>query len=388
MVNFSLSEEEKGIRRMLNEFAVKEIRPRAAAVDKDPEHRFDWEIVRKAARLNILGMPVPEAYGGAGLPLFSLAIATEELAYGDAGISSCIGMNWLNEIMIILEGNQYNYERYLPMLSAQEGNLSANAVTEPMAGSDAWTYRRYLPGALRTIARKDGSDYVINGVKAHVTNGGLADLYLALASLDPNGGRDASAYFYVPGDAPGVSVGMVEDKMGQRVLQNAEVIFTDVRVPAENLYGEEGKGLWYVENIHHSLSGGAVGASSIGIARAAYDEALAYAKERVQGGKPIIEHQSVSFKLADMSTLIEAGRTLAWKAIWANIQNLGGEPRLSRMARVFCTEAAVKVTLEAIQLFGGYGFIKDCLIEKLLRDAALNLCPNDINRLDLAENLS
>jgi alkylation response protein AidB-like acyl-CoA dehydrogenase len=179
----------------------------------------------------------------------------------------------------------------------------------------------------------------------------------------------------------------VEDKMGQRALQNAEIIFTDVRVPAENLYGEEGKGLWYVENIHHSLSGGAVGASSIGIAQAAYDESLAYARERVQGGKPIIEHQAVSFRLADMAVLIETGRSLAWKAVWANIQTMGGESRLSCMAKVFCTEAAFKVALEAMQIFGGYGYMKDSLVEKLLRDAALNLCPNEINRLDLAAQL-
>lgn len=387
MVDFSLSEVEKDVRRTLREFAVKEIRPRAAVVDRDPEHRFDWEIVRRAAGLHLMGLPMPEEYGGASLPLFSLVLAVEELAYGDAGISSCIGMNWLNEIMILLEGKPENYSRFLPLLCSEEGNLSANAVTEPMAGSDAWTYRRYIPGALRTIAVRDGSDYVINGAKAHVSNGGLASLYIVLASLDPGGDRDAAAYFYVPGDTPGLSVGRVEDKMGQRALQNAEVIFTDVRVPAENLYGEEGKGLWYVENIHHSLSGGAVGASSIGIAQATYDESLAYARERVQGGKPIVEHQAISFRLADMAVLIATGRTLAWKAVWANIQTLGGEPGLSCMARTFCTEAAFKVALEAMQIFGGYGYMKDSPVEKLLRDAALNLCPNEINRLDLAGHL-
>ncbi|MDY6795451.1 MAG: acyl-CoA dehydrogenase family protein [Actinomycetota bacterium] len=223
-MDFSLSEEEKGARRMLRGFAMRAIGPRAAVVDADPEHRFDWELVGKADGLHIMGMPIPEEYDGAGLSLFSLFIAAEELAYGDAGFSSCIGISWLNEVMILMEGRPENYRRFLPMLSSEEGVMSANAVTEAMGVSDSWTYNRYIPGTLRTMSRRDGNDYV--------TNGGLAGLYLVLASLDPGGGRDRSAYFYVTGDAPWVSVGRVEDKMGQRALQNAEVVFADVRVPA------------------------------------------------------------------------------------------------------------------------------------------------------------
>ncbi|MBN2027171.1 MAG: acyl-CoA dehydrogenase family protein [Actinobacteria bacterium] len=387
MVDFALTEEEQDTRRMLREFALNEIRPRAVEVDKDPEHKFDWEIIRKAAELDILSMPIPEAYGGAGMPLFTLVLAIEEIAYGDAGTATTIGINWANVALILIEGKPENYGKYLPLLASREGMLSCNACTEASGGSDCATYSRYIPGTHKTMARKDGSDYVLNGTKTFITNAGVADLYLILASLEGYEGRDSTAFFYVPGNAPGLSIGKVEDKMGQRTSPTADVVLSDVRLPEENVFGELGKGVWYVENCLFPISRGAVGALSVGVAQAAYDEALAYARERKQGGKRIIEHQAVAFKLVDMLTNIEAGRALAWKSAWANITTFGASPELSCMAKVFCTDMAMRVTIDAVQIFGGYGYMKDYPVEKFMRDVKLTQIyegTNDINRLDIS----
>jgi len=385
-MDFALSEEERLLQQEIRRFCLKEVRPRAIAVDRDPNHRFDWDIIKTMAEFGYLGLPVPEEYGGAGASLFAPALAIEELAYADAGIATSVGVSWALQLMILLEGNPKHMKEYLPMLASKEGNLGAMATTEPGGGSDQLSVERFRPGYTQTTATRDGDEYVLNGTKQFCSNAGLAKLYLVSATMDRKAGPEATLQLLVPADARGLSVGAPEDKMGQRAGQTASLIFEDVRVPAENLYGEEGKGVEYNEKRLMPLSRPSVGLLAVGIARAAYDEALAFARERIQGGRPIIEHQAVALLLADMAVQIEAGRALAYYAIWKNIQTIGGAPELSSMAKVFCSDLAMKVTTDAVQILGGYGYMKDYLVEKLMRDAKITQIyegTNQICRLDV-----
>ncbi len=386
MIDFSLTEEERIIRTELRKFCASEVRPRALAVDRDPDHDFDWEIIKRLAEHGYLGLIVPEAYGGSGASLFSLGVAIEELAYADAGIATTVGVTWGLQIMIMLEGNPAHMEQYLPLLCSKDGNLGGMASTEPGGGSDQLSACRFRPGYTQTTAVLVGDEYVINGTKQFTSNGGLAKLYLVFATRDRKAGKEATLQIYVPGDAPGLSIGRTEDKMGQRAGQTTSLIFEDVRVPIENLYGEVGLGIEYNEGRLMPLSRGAIGLIAVGIARAAYDEALKYAKQRVQGGKPIIEHQAVAMMLADMAMNIEAGRRLGHYALWKNIQTTGGASDLASMAKVFCSDMAMKVTTDAVQVLGGYGYMKEYLVEKLMRDAKLTQIyegANQICRLDV-----
>ncbi|MBU0973136.1 MAG: acyl-CoA dehydrogenase family protein [Proteobacteria bacterium] len=388
MLDFTFTPEEQAMQKELKKLCRNEIRPRAWAVDRDPQHNFDMDMVRILAENEYLGMLTPEEYGGAGASFMSLGLATEELAYSDAGVATSVGICWAMQLMLILEGNPYHMEKYLPMLSSPKGNLAALSTTEPGGGSDQLSLARFRPGFTQTTAVRNGNHYLVNGSKQFTTNGGLADLYLVYATADVEAGHEATLQLLVEGDAPGISFGPFEDKMGQRASPTACVYFKDVKVPVENLYGEEGKGLEYNEKRLMPLSRGAVGLIAVGIARAAYDEAVKYARTRVQGGKPIIRHQAVSMMLADMATKIQAARWLAYYALWKNIETLGGEPGLSCMAKTFCSDVAVRVTMDAMQIMGGYGYMKDNIVEKLMRDAKLTQIyegTNQICRLDLME---
>lgn len=388
MIDFSLTDEEKAIQSELRKLCAREVRPRAESADRDPENKFNWDIIKILAEQGYMGLIVPEEYGGAGASLFSLAVAIEELAYADAGIATTIGTTWGLQLMIMLEGNQGHMEEYLPLLSSANGNLGAMSTTEPGGGSDQLSARRYRPGFTQTTAVREGNEYVINGTKQFTSNGGLASLYLVYATQDRKAGPEATVQLFVPGDADGLSFGVPEEKMGQRAGITCSVIFDNVRTAASNLYGEEGKGLEYNEKRLMPLSRGAVGLIAVGVARAAYDQALEYARRRIQGGKPIVEHQAVSLMLADMAMNIEAGRRLAYYALWKNIETLGGAPDLSSMAKIFCSDMAMKVTTDAVQILGGYGYTREYMVEKLMRDAKLTQIyegTNQICRLDIMD---
>jgi len=356
MVDFSLTPEQEAIQRMAREFAEKEIVPAAAQYDRSGE--YPREIVKKAFKAGLVYGPVPEKYGGGGIGALDQLLIAEELSAGCAGISSCIAINSLAAIPLINYGSEAQKEKYLGA-ACREEKLMALCVTEPGAGSDVV--------ALTTTARRLNGEYVISGSKSFITNGGVADYYIVFATVDLSKGHRGITAFVVPREAEGVSVGKKEDKMGQRAANTTDVIFDEVVVPAADRIGEEGEGFRIImQTFNHSRPG--VAASAVGVARSAMEHALQYALEREQFGMPIFMHQAVMFMLADMARDIAAGRLLAWQAAWKAERGLDNSKEAA-MAKVFCGDMVMRVTTDAAQIFGGYGYVKDYPAEKLMRDA-------------------
>ena len=392
MLDFEFDEEELQFRDIVRDFAQNELKPAGTALDRSFDEELFWDVWKKAAGLGLLGVMVPKQYGGVGASLLSLPLIIEELSAADAGLAGSIALNWGVQCLLLLACNTRQMERYLPMISNTEGVPAAACLTEPCGGSDVESVQRCGPGSIRTVFRRTDDAYVIDGAKCFTTNGGVAGLYLVLASSDPNAGPEASSVFIVPADTPGLSIGRKEEKMGFRSSPTSEVFFDGVKIPRENLIGERGLGVDYVE-LAMIFSRWAVGLLAVGIARAAFEQALGYAKERVQGGKPIIEHQGIGFKLADMATNIEAGRNLAYRAAWASLQ-LELEPaerfRTSCMAKQFCSDMAMNVCIEAVQVFGGYGYTREYPVEKYMRDVKVTQIfegTNEVQRADIIERL-
>lgn len=356
MIDFSLSEEQQAIRTLARDFARNEIAPRAAEFDRSGE--YPREIVRKAFRAGLVYGPVPEEYGGGGLGALDQLFIAEELSAGCAGIAGCIAINSLASIPLVLFGSPDQKERILSEICSCE-KLMALCVTEPGAGSDV--------ASMSTTARREGGQYLLKGTKCFITNGGVADYYVVFASTDRSRGHRGISAFLVPRDTPGVSVGKKEDKMGQRAANTTDVIFEDAAVPAENLIGAEGQGFKIImQTFNHSRPG--VAASAVGVARSAMEFALKYAKEREQFGLPIFLHQGIMFMLADMARDIDAARLLAWHAAWIGEQGLNNA-REAAEAKLFAGDMVMRVTTDAVQVLGGYGYVKDYPVEKLMRDA-------------------
>ncbi|MEW5783778.1 MAG: acyl-CoA dehydrogenase family protein [Bacillota bacterium] len=356
MIDFSLSTEQKAMQSMARDFARAEITPAAAEFDRTGE--YPAAIVGKAFDAGLVYAAVPEEYGGGGLGALDQLIIAEELSAGCAGISSCIAINSLAAIPLILYGSEVQKEQFLGSACA-ERKLMALCVTEPGAGSDV--------ASMATTAQPRDGEYLINGQKCFITNGGVADYYTVFASVDRARGHKGITAFLVPRDTPGVSVGKKEDKMGQRAANTTDVIFEEVVVPAANRLGDEGQGFKIImQTFNHSRPG--VAASAVGVARCAMEHALQYSKEREQFGLPIFMHQSVMFMLADMVKDIDAGRLLAWHAAWKGEQGLNNAKEAA-VAKVFCGDMVMRVTTDAAQVLGGYGYIKDYPVEKLMRDA-------------------
>ncbi len=378
-MDFSLSPEQKALQETVHEFAEKEMRPVSRELDERGE--FSWDIVRKAARLNLTCSGVPEEYGGPGLGTLDNVIIIEELGWGCVGIASAIALNNIAILPVLLAGTEEQKREYLSRLTDQENpRLCAFALTEPEAGSDA--------ASLKTRATREGDHYVINGNKCFITNGGVADFYTVFATMDPSRKHAGITAFLVDADTPGFSVGKIEHKMGMRASQTAELIFTDMKVPAENVLREEGQG-FYVAMETLDISRPGVGALGVGLARAAFEEALSYAKQRVQFGKPIIRQQAVAFMLADMASKIEYARLLCYKAAWMIDQGMNAIKE-SSMAKYVGTDVAMEVCTDAVQIHGGYGYMKDYLVEKFFRDAKILQIvegTNQIQRLVLSTQL-
>lgn len=369
MIDFELTPEQKEIRRLAHDFAEKEIRPHAAYHDETEE--FPWEIVKKAHKLGLTTFSYPEEYGGGGIddPVTSLLVS-EELAWGCAGIAVAINGSHLPAAAIMAMGTTEQKKKWIPMLCDPDRCLiGAMGLTEPGAGSDV--------SSIQTTARREGDVYVLNGTKQFITNGGIADIHVVFATLDRSKGWKGIAAFLIDDkNTPGFSMGRKEKKMGVRASHTAQIILEDVRVPVENrLGGEPGDPEYvpgYVEALkmlEHTRPG--VAASAIGIARAAYEYALQYAKERIQFKKPIIEHQAVAFKLADMATRIDAARLLTWRAGWMRHRKIPFHRGEGSMAKLFAGDVAVETTMDAIQILGGYGYIKEYPVEKWARDAKI-----------------
>lgn len=356
-MDFGLNEQQEMVRDMVRSFAADRIRPGAAERDRSEE--FPSDLFAEMAELGLLGMTVPERYGGAEMDLLSYLLAVEELARVDASVA--VGMTVSNSVCcwpIVNFGSEEQKARYLPTLASGEA-LGGFMLTEPQAGSDA--------GALKTRYRDDGDHWVLDGSKAWITNGIVGRYFICLATADPKLGPKGIAAFVLDADQPGVVFNKPEEKMGLRSSKTCMVALEGARVPKDALLGSEGQGLKIaLATLDHSRLG--IAAQSIGIAEAALEESLRYARDREQFGKPIIEHQAVAFKLADMDVEIEAARALLVRSVWA-AQQPGRHSRESASAKLFASEMCNRVVAQAIQIHGGYGFSSEYVVERLFRDA-------------------
>ncbi len=357
MVDFTLTDEQKNLRELAHDFAEKEIRPVAWEYDKDGT--WPQDILQKAWEVGLMNTHIPEEYGGPGIGYLEGCLIEEELSWGCSGIQTSLGCNGLATAPITLGGSEETKKKYLGALT-EEPKLASFCLTEPDAGSDV--------SGMRTSAVKQGDKYVINGSKCFITNGGHADYYTVYAKTDKEAGHRGISAFVVEREW-GVVVDKKEDKLGQRASNTATITFNDVEVPAENLLGEENKGFKLAMMTLDRTRPG-VAAMATGIARAAFEFATEYSKERVQFGVPIAMHQAIQFIIADMATEIEASRLLTWKSA-VMLDNGERNTLVSSHAKRFAADTAMKVATEAVQVYGGYGFIKDYPVEKLFRDAKI-----------------
>jgi acyl-CoA dehydrogenase len=357
-VSFAPTDEQKALRELAHEFAEKEIRPKAAGYDEHGTHPAD--VIAKAHEVGLMNPHVPEELGGAGLGSLDGAILGEELCWGCSGIGTAIVANILGALPTLIAGTEEQQRQWLPPL-LEEPILCSFALTEPNAGSDV--------SGIQTTATRHGDDYVINGSKMFITNAGHASWVVVFASTDKDAGHRGLSAFIVPTDVDGVVVEKHLDKMGQRATDTSALAFQDVKVPASNRLGEEGQGFKIaMQTLDHTRPGTAAGA--VGVARAAFEHAVEYSKERVQFGQPVAMNQGVNFLVADMAAEIEAARLLVWQAAW--LLDQGERATLqSSYAKRFAADTAMKVTTDAVQIFGGYGYIKEYPVEKLMRDAKL-----------------
>ena len=371
MIDFSLSEQQKAFQKTARDFAQKEIAPVALKYDKDPA--FPGEIIKKADATGLMNLTCPKEYAGQGIGLVDASLISEEMNTACVAITGMIGINSLACGPILAGGSNEQKRRFLIPLN-QSGKTSSFGLTEREAGSDA--------GGLKTRAKLEGDHYVLNGQKCFITNASYAALYTIFATIDPSKGTKGICGFVVPRESPGLSIGKVEDKMGQRVLNVAEVILENVVVPRENRLGNEGEGFKFAME---ALDEGRVNIATVGVglARAAFEAALSYAKTRVQFGKPIGTFQALNFMLADMAAAVESARLLTWLA--ASLADQGKRfTREAAQAKFYATDAAMRVTTDAVQIHGGYGYTKEFLVEKLMRDAKLTQIyegTNQVNRM-------
>jgi acyl-CoA dehydrogenase len=377
MVDFALTEEQEELRRVAREFAQNEIAPVAMLFDKTGE--FPWEVYRKAYDIGLMNVSMPTTYGGGGLSAIECCLVIEELGAACAGITTSIMVNDLALMPILVGGSEAQQRTFLTPFCSRF-NMGAFCLTEPGAGSDV--------ASMATTAKRDGDSYVLNGTKTFITNGNVASLYTVFATRDKSLRHQGIAGFIVPADTPGISRGKKFDKMGQRASDTAEVIFEDVRVPRANLLGREDEG-FKIAMVTLDRTRPMIAAMSVGLARAAMDAAVHYAKQRVTFGAPIGQHQAVQLLLADMAKDIEAARLLTWQCAWLIDQGQRATKE-SSVAKCFAADIAMRVTTDAVQIFGGYGYMKDLPLEKYMRDAKLMQIyegTNQIQRLVIARHL-
>jgi alkylation response protein AidB-like acyl-CoA dehydrogenase len=374
---FALTAEERGVRDTVRDFAQREIAPGAAA--RDREERYDRGLFEAAGELGITGLPYPEEYGGAGLSTFAWILACEEIAAADMGMAVSMSVHILSQLCIFANGSDEQRRRFLPHMTAGR-HLGAFALTEPQAGSDA--------AAISLAARRDGNDYLLDGSKIWISNAGEADVYVVFSTVDRSRGRDAITAFVVERDTPGFRLGAIEHKMGIRGTTAAELVFDGARVPAANRLGGEGDGLRVALG---ALGAGRIGiaAACVGLARAAVEHAGRYALQRTQFGRPIGQQEMIQGMLADMATAVDAARLLTWRA--ARLRD-AGQPinAASSMAKMYASDTAMRVTTDAVQIYGGAGYSSENPVERFMRDAKgaqIYEGTNQIHRLIIAQQL-
>ncbi|NLO43697.1 MAG: acyl-CoA dehydrogenase [Candidatus Cloacimonetes bacterium] len=358
-MDYFLTEDQLEMQDIARRIATEKMKPLAEHYDK--EGIFPWDIVEIMRQSDLFAILVPEEYDGISGKVMDLAIVTEELCAVDAGITLAFGATGLGMYPILLGGSEEQKQKYLPQIASGE-QLAAFALTEANAGSDA--------GAIETTARKDGDYYILNGTKQWITNGGEAGIYTVFAMTDRSKGARGASCFIVEKDTPGFSFGKKEDKMGIRASATRELIFEDCRIPAENLVGREGTGFITAMKVFDK-SRPMVGAQAVGVARGAFEAAARYSNERHQFGKPISSFQAVQFMLADMATQIEAARALVFQT--ARMIDAGAKryAKESAMCKYYASDVAMKVTVDAVQILGGYGYMKEYPVEKMMRDAKI-----------------
>jgi butyryl-CoA dehydrogenase len=378
-MDFKLNEEQRLWRKAVHDFVAREVKPQAAELDQSRE--INWPAIRKMGPFGLLGMTVPDDYGGSNMDAISTAIAIEELGWGDGGTALNIAAhNGLGCAPIAIFGSQAQKQEYLPPVTSGEGRLAALALTEPGAGSD-------LQG-IQARAELDGDHWVINGAKAWITNAGNADYIIALLRSNPQAGARGMSMFIVPEDTPGLHIAPAEHKMGLGSSHAHGITYEDVRVPRKNLLGKEGSGL---QQTLKTLDGGriSIGALSVGIAQAAFEEALRYAKERRTFGKPISKNQALQWMLADAGTEIHAARLMVYQAAWLKDQGLPFTKE-GAMAKLFATQMAERVTYNAIQIHGAYGYSREYPVERMYRDAramTIGEGTSEVQRMVIARKL-
>ncbi|MBH8597876.1 MULTISPECIES: acyl-CoA dehydrogenase [unclassified Thermoactinomyces] len=377
-MDLRLTDEQAMMRKMVRDFACEEITPLISRMEENDE--FPRALISKMGEIGLMGIPVPEEYGGAGADFLSYILAIEEIAKVSAAVSVILAVHTSVCTLPILKcGTEEQKQKYVTRLASGE-QVGAFALTEPHAGSDA--------ARIRTGARRVGDKYILNGSKVFITNAEAADVFLTFAVTDPSRGKKGITAFIVDRDTPGFRVGEKEKKMGLHGSGTCELIFEEAEVPAENRLGEEGEGYKVALS---NLAGGRIGiaAQALGIAQGAFDAALSYAKERNQFGKPIAKQQAIQFKLADMATEIEAARLLTYRA--ADLRAQGKHCRLeAAMAKRFATDVAMKTAVEAVQIFGGYGYTREFPVERFFRDAKVTQIyegTNEIQRIVIANEL-
>ncbi len=377
-MNFQLNEEQLAVQEAARDFAQSELLP--GVIERDTEARFPKEQIQKMGALGFMGMMVDPAYGGGGMDTLSYVIAMEEISKIDASASVCMSVN--NSLVcwgLEKYGTEEQKQTYLTKLATGE-LLGAFCLSEPEAGSDATSQQ--------TSATLEGDYYLLNGTKNWITNGSSASVYLVVAQTDASKGHKGISAFIVEKGWEGFVVGKKEDKLGIRGSDTHSLMFTDVKVPVQNRIGAEGFGFTFAME---TLNGGRIGiaAQALGIASGAYELALAYAKQRKAFGKPISQHQAIQFKLADMATQIEAARLLVFKAAW--LKDQGEEyAQASAMAKLYASEVAMNVTIEAVQVHGGYGYVKEYHVERLMRDAKITQIyegTSEIQRIVISRNV-
>lgn len=377
-MNFDFTSEQADIRKLVRTFARDVIGPRAAEIDETDE--FPRDIIKQMGDLGIMGLPIPEEWGGVGADFLSYVSTIEELSYVSASIGVILAVHTsVGSFPILYFGTDAQKQKFLPKLATGEW-IGAFALTEPNAGSDA--------SGIRTRATREGDEYVLNGNKVFITNGSEADVYCVFAVTTPKRGNRGITAFLVERDTPGFQVGKKEKKMGLNGSATSELLFDEARVPAANRLGEEGEGFSIAMRL---LDGGRIGiaAQGLGIARAAFDAANAYVRTRKQFGQQVFQFQGVQFMLADMATKIEAAQWLVYRAAQLKHE---GKPcaKEASMAKVFATDTAMQVTTDAVQLFGGYGYVKEYQVERYMRDAKVTQIyegTNQIQRIVIARHL-
>ena len=373
MMNYFLTEEQQMIKDVAHEIADKAIAP--VSTEHEESEEFAWEVMQACAQADLFRVSIPEAYGGMVAPdsvgVFNQCLVVEELSRADAGIAVSYAASGLGFYPIILFGSEEQKQKYLRSL-ADGTKLAAFGLTEANAGSDA--------GGMQTKAVRDGDDYILNGTKQWITNGGEAEIYTVIALTDPDKGSRGATAFIVEKGTPGFTFGKKEKKMGIRASATRELVFTDCRVPAANVLGRVGMGfIVAMKTLDRTRPG--IGAQAIGIAQGALDDAVNYARKRVQFGKPIIAQQAVQHMLADMAIQIEAGRALVYavaRTIDAGETDFGKE---SAIVKTFCSDVAMKVTTDAVQVFGGYGYMREYPVEKRMRDAKITQIYEGTNQI-------